>query len=286
MRPQTPPGDFQGLTLASGVKSTALGYVGLLDAAVAEGTLTVDAHIGVKHVDYAKVMASQIKAKPRASGADTAKKKKRKQSEAVRESDDGQKPLAEITPEEQQELRRQQSEVLYHIQTENVVIVIDPTQDPVPYKRQGDPTVNTPTSLRRRHGLRSSPLIREIVEEYWSYPALQSAPTAAADSDSRCIDKAAYCLLSRKLHLALVPTTPSAEAEAAADADWGRDTRRSAGAMDFATFYSSLFELADIWTEVSQLYAKITRIFSLLLRKSIAMSYQGAQQTCVHTVCS
>jgi hypothetical protein len=124
------------------------------------------------------------------------------------------------------------------------------------------------------------------VEEYWSYPALQSAPTAAADSDSRCIDKAAYCLLSRKLHLALVPTTPSAEAEAAADADWGRDTRRSAGAMDFATFYSSLFELADIWTEVSQLYAKITRIFSLLLRKSIAMSYQGAQQTCVHTVCS
>eukprot|EP00953_Heterococcus_sp_UTEX-ZZ885_P003997 2659-Heterococcus_DN1.PRE.1 len=111
MRPQTPPGDFQGLTLASGVKSTALGYVGLLDAAVAEGTLTVDAHIGVKHVDYAKVMASQIKAKARSSGADTAKKKKRKQSEAVRESDDGQKPFAEITPEEQQELRRQQSEV-------------------------------------------------------------------------------------------------------------------------------------------------------------------------------
>eukprot|EP00953_Heterococcus_sp_UTEX-ZZ885_P003996 2658-Heterococcus_DN1.PRE.1 len=85
-------------------------------------------------------MASQIKAKARSSGADTAKKKKRKQSEAVRESDDGQKPFAEITPEEQQELRRQQSEVLYHIQTENVVIVIDPTQDPVPYKRQGDPT--------------------------------------------------------------------------------------------------------------------------------------------------
>jgi hypothetical protein len=249
MRPGTPPSGFLGLTLDSGVKSTALGYVGLLDAAVAAGTLTVDAHIGVKHVDYAKVMASQIKVKPRASG-DTVKKKKRKPSEAVRDTDDSQKPLAEITPEEQQELRRQQSEVLYHIQAENVVIVIDPTQDPVPYKRQGDPTVNTPTSLRRRHGLRSSPLIREIVEEYWSYPALQSVPSAA-DSDSRCIDKAAYCLLSRKLHLALVPTTPSAEAEAAADADWGRDTRRSAGAMDFATFYSSLFELADIWTEVS-----------------------------------
>ncbi|KAG5175740.1 hypothetical protein JKP88DRAFT_283370 [Tribonema minus] len=335
---------------------TTVTYVAQLDAAVALGQLEIDENVGVKHVQYAKVMADNMrrgskvsKPPPFLAGKGKGRKRGRKvaDDDGPEEADgEGDVLLAVLSKEDRMEVKRMQQEavrvheaagccwpshrqaaaaqvtyhiradnvvtvrdpdkrtghvaVMYHIRADNVVTVRDPADAPAPYKRQGNPAVNTPVSLRRRQGLRASPLIQEIAEEYWAYPPLgchrsgggggsgasfaggrgggsgggggggggrRSGGGAGRGSDDGAssggggggdgggsadvIDKDAYFLLNRKLHLALVPETAAEEVAAAAEADWERDTRRSGGRMDFAAFFRGLFELADIWTEAS-----------------------------------
>lgn len=64
-----------------------------------------------------------------------------------------------MTPEERRELVRVQREVMWNLQKDYVVTVVGPGDDPVPYKRQGNPAVNTPQSVKRRQALRNKPLI-------------------------------------------------------------------------------------------------------------------------------
>lgn len=67
---------------------------------------------------------------------------------------------AGMTVEERRELTRAQREVMWNLQREGVVTVVRPGDDPVPYKRQGNPAVNTPQCIRLRHALRKKPLIQ------------------------------------------------------------------------------------------------------------------------------
>lgn len=46
-----------------------------------------------------------------------------------------------------------------------------------------------------------------------------------------------------------IPDTTDAEARNSAEVDWVRDTQRWGGRMTREAFASSMFELADIWTE-------------------------------------
>lgn len=65
-----------------------------------------------------------------------------------------------MTPEERRELVRAQREVMWNLQKDYVVTVVRPGDDPVPYKRQGNPAVNTPQCVKRRQALRKEPLIQ------------------------------------------------------------------------------------------------------------------------------
>lgn len=65
-----------------------------------------------------------------------------------------------LSPEERRELIRTQREVIWNLQRDGVVTVVRPGDDPVPYKRQGNPSVNTPQSVRLRYSLRKAPLIQ------------------------------------------------------------------------------------------------------------------------------
>lgn len=65
-----------------------------------------------------------------------------------------------MTPEERRELTRVQREVVWNLQRDYVVTVVGPEDEPVPYKRQGNPAVNTPQCVRRRQALRKKPLIQ------------------------------------------------------------------------------------------------------------------------------
>ncbi|CAM9215265.1 unnamed protein product [Scytosiphon promiscuus] len=147
-----------------------------------------------------------------------------------------------MTPDERRELVRAQREVMWNLQKDFVVTVVGPGDDPVPYKRQGNPDVNTPLSVRRRLALRKQPLIQEISSEYWCFPGLNPKGSEEMTKDS-------YLKLNRKLHLALIPDTTDEEARNSAEVDWLRDTARWGGRMTREAFGSSMFELADIWTE-------------------------------------
>ncbi|CAB1109749.1 unnamed protein product [Ectocarpus sp. CCAP 1310/34] len=149
---------------------------------------------------------------------------------------------ARMTPDERRELMRAQREVMWNLQKDSIVTVVSPGDDPVPYKRQGNPDVNTPLSVKRRQALRKKPLIQEISNEYWCFPGLNPE-----GSDE--MTKESYLKLNRKLHLALIPDTTDAEARHSAEVDWLRDTARWGGRMTRQAFGSSMFELADIWTE-------------------------------------
>lgn len=46
-----------------------------------------------------------------------------------------------------------------------------------------------------------------------------------------------------------IPDTTDADARNSAEVDWLRDTKRWGGHMTRDAFASSMFELADIWTE-------------------------------------
>lgn len=55
-----------------------------------------------------------------------------------------------------------QREVMWNLQRANVVTIVRPGDAPVPYKRQGNPAVNTPQGVRLRQALRKAPLIQVI----------------------------------------------------------------------------------------------------------------------------
>lgn len=65
-----------------------------------------------------------------------------------------------MTQEERRELIRAQREVITNLQKDYVVTVVRPGDEPVPYKRQGNPAVNTPNSVRQRLALKKKPLIQ------------------------------------------------------------------------------------------------------------------------------
>ncbi|CAM9158044.1 unnamed protein product [Ectocarpus sp. 8 AP-2014] len=177
-----------------------------------------------RHVKYATVMAKNLR---RDSHRPTPRRSVDK---------------ARMTPDERRELMRAQREVMWNLQKDSIVTVVSPGDDPVPYKRQGNPDVNTPLSVKRRQALRKKPLIQEISNEYWCFPGLNPE-----GSDE--MTKESYLTLNRKLHLALIPDTTEAEARHSAEVDWLRDTARWGGRMTRQAFGSSMFELADIWTE-------------------------------------
>ncbi|CAM9693182.1 unnamed protein product, partial [Laminaria digitata] len=180
---------------------------------------------GPRHVKYATVMAKNL----------------RRDSQRTPELGQG-AGNTRMTQEERRELARAQREVMWNLQKDEVVTIVRQGDEPVPYKRQGNPAVNTPNSVRKRMTLRKKPLIQEITNEYWCFPGLNPE-----GSDE--MTKESYVKLNRKLHLALIPDTTDEDAETSAEVDWLRDTARWNNKMTKEAFSSSMFELADIWTE-------------------------------------
>lgn len=84
-----------------------------------------------------------------------------------------------LSPEERRELIRTQREVIWNLQRDGVVTVVRPGDDPVPYKRQGNPSVNTPQSVRLRYSLRKAPLIQVCFDGGRRVPVDRSIPIAS-----------------------------------------------------------------------------------------------------------
>ncbi|CAM9804187.1 unnamed protein product, partial [Choristocarpus tenellus] len=136
-----------------------------------------------RHVTYATYMAKKL-----AKG----RRRSRKSEEKC--------PQLDMSDMERMEVRRLQWEIVQNLQSDEVVTTVNPGDAPVPYKKQGNPIVNTPQCVHQRHALRRSPFIEEISSEYLRFPSL--LPDGGKE-----ITKERYFKLSRKLHLALVSSS-------------------------------------------------------------------------------
>lgn len=58
-----------------------------------------------------------------------------------------------------------------------------------------------------------------------------------------------YGLHASQTTTAQIPDTTDEDAKTSAEVDWSRDTARWGNKMTKEAFASSMFELADIWTE-------------------------------------
>eukprot|EP00935_MAST-01C_sp_MAST-1C-sp1_P000011 g11.t1 len=109
------------------------------------------------------------------------------------------------------------------------------------YKTDGDRTMYQPEAIMQRKALMRLPEIRAVVEEFWTLIDLAKEEHGQLTKDS-------YMLLSTKLHLALVPDVQKEALLISAAQDWVEDSNGKE-TMDFEQFFSSMFELADIWVE-------------------------------------
>lgn len=93
-----------------------------------------------------------------------------------------------MTQDERRELARVQREVMWNLQKDEVVTIVRQGDEPVPYKRQGNPAVNTPISVRKRLALRNKPLIQVPHGKRQSYTTILSRlrPTSNAQTHGEC----------------------------------------------------------------------------------------------------
>jgi hypothetical protein len=107
-------------------------------------------------------------------------------------------------------------------------------------KNEGDFSHYTKENLMKRKRLMKDPEVVSAVNEFWKIIDLIK--------DEGNLNKESYVLLNLKMHLALIPDVDRVEAEERAGEDWDKDTNGT-GVLDYEQFFSSMFEVADIWVE-------------------------------------
>lgn len=137
--------------------------------------------------------------------------------------------------------------------------------DWVPYEQQGDVELYTPEAIAQRRALRTHPTIRRIINLFWH--------TYEKNSDGEIVYPEYVAV-----HVKMAKALQGAErfdvkrAQKLATREWKHDTGRDQtwGGMTYTQLVSSLFELADQWTDtidaehyvafLRRLYFRITKL--------------------------
>ena len=142
-------------------------------------------------------------------------------------------------------------------------------------KLQGDLRCMSAEAVQKRAELKESPPLKALVKQWWDSIQLkktvlsyQMASEAAkgnggAAKTEAVIDKATFVLLSCSLQKMLDPITADGDSDdesesnnsnfiesvRLAETDWESDKRQGTDVMGWPEFYSSMFELCDVWAE-------------------------------------
>ena len=113
------------------------------------------------------------------------------------------------------------------------------------YDPEGDGRLNEPelysnTSLLRRESIKFSPSVLTVLSDMWDL---------VDDDCSGTLEFSEYTTFHRKMALCLSHDTSPIEREAMCARDWAKDTGNGRKTIVRATFYESMFELADHWTD-------------------------------------
>ena len=135
------------------------------------------------------------------------------------------------------------------------------------YKTHGDEEMYTEEMMAKRRGFKESPVIRHAIAEFWK--GLDSIKDREG-----CVRKEEYLLVNARLHKALIPDVTDEDAAVSGPHDWEKDCGKKMQ-MDYADFFESFFELADIWTEI----ADIDEYEAFLEHLSDALIHKNADGT-------
>ncbi|RLN88374.1 hypothetical protein BBJ28_00006166 [Nothophytophthora sp. Chile5] len=127
----------------------------------------------------------------------------------------------------------------------------------------------TPEALALRFSLRNDPDVEAAVKQLWAVELPRDA--------LGCIDQRGYAAFFRRVGRSLEPEAAvkrRRRMEETIREDWVRDSKGEA-AMGFASFFDSVFELADLWcdtTDVAEYVAFLGRLLSCVttVRRSTA----------------
>ncbi|EEY60853.1 uncharacterized protein PITG_13602 [Phytophthora infestans T30-4] len=120
----------------------------------------------------------------------------------------------------------------------------------------------TPEALALRFSLRNHPDVVDAVKQLWSVQLPRD--------EMGCIDKKGYASLFRRIGRSLEPDASKKRLrrmERTITEDWSRDSKGES-VMSFATFFDSVFELADLWCETIDVDEYITFLRRLVQRVS------------------
>ncbi|KAG2778224.1 hypothetical protein Pcac1_g11445 [Phytophthora cactorum] len=120
----------------------------------------------------------------------------------------------------------------------------------------------TPEALALRFSLRNHPDVIDAVKQLWCVELPRD--------EMGCIDQHGYASLFRRIGRSLEPDATKRRLrrmEKTIKEDWSRDSKGES-VMSFATFFDSVFELADLWCETIDVDEYIAFLRRLVLRVS------------------
>ncbi|KAL9646456.1 hypothetical protein ABK040_006453 [Willaertia magna] len=132
-----------------------------------------------------------------------------------------------------------------------------PLKESIPYHNQGNLQLYTDENLKKRLALKSEPAIIHIIAHWWK-------ATTKTNKKPR-ISKKTYVSLAMTIYTNLMPMDCGKTLEDArknAEEDWKEDSE-GMNTMDFEQFFNAIFQLADIWTESTNMLEYLEFLTSL-----------------------
>jgi hypothetical protein len=127
------------------------------------------------------------------------------------------------------------------------------------YYQQGNLQMYTSENIRRRLALKQDPKIQQVINQWWS--------ATVKVKNKPHISKRTYMSLGMAVYTVMMPASTGKtleDARRSTEEDWVQDTRGShIQAMDYKQFYTSIFQLADIWCESIDLNEYVMFLTSL-----------------------
>jgi hypothetical protein len=133
----------------------------------------------------------------------------------------------------------------FQFEERQLQLLVTGDEELVPYREQGNPTYDEPSPVRKRKGLLNTGAaqLAAVAKLYWDAGRLQKNASMPRDK---------YLVIHRLLCKALAPDLSERAARRAAEADWRHDSSEqesAATSLSFGGYTSSLFDLADQWTD-------------------------------------
>eukprot|EP00936_MAST-01D_sp_MAST-1D-sp1_P001369 g1369.t1 len=110
------------------------------------------------------------------------------------------------------------------------------------YKTEGDPTWDHPENLEKRKQLMTHPDVTSVIDRFWGILDMLKDSTGH-------LKKSSYLVLNFKLQKALLSDFDPDDARKGALIDWEEDVGPGRETMTGEEFFTSMFELADMWCE-------------------------------------